>query len=389
MTNAQLNIPKKIHVGYQNRNGTYTKKLAYVIYTDEKGKKRKETSWQSWRDKGIDPDDFDNEPQSGFVLNKGVGGTRGSWSSNTRNEYIRVYDPRGFEFEISVANLLFVLTECNAFKGKGLEGEFVYAWGGTELVLLPVSCSEYKESAEFTSLKTMKVTKKDMKEGLTYQHKDTRELVYLGRHKIRDLDRYWWYGEDKPNPLLHDPTKFTHVFYDTESKDWHFEKGFTKLARIISEESHPDFADLYSKFEASKYVSEFDKIILEPVTAEKVCRRHGGHWFFIKIDEGYQLVEHGSYNPNGSYRYGQEDLPDKHGMTREHFWPLDPIIVKTVDQGALAKQYTQYYNECYGSRYSRRGNQHVSRSYIKDKKLFTPKIQLKSNEKLGLSNYVK
>ena len=35
-------IPKKIKVGYQNRYDTYTKKLAYVIYYDEKGKENKD-----------------------------------------------------------------------------------------------------------------------------------------------------------------------------------------------------------------------------------------------------------------------------------------------------------------------------------------------------------
>ena len=30
-------IPNKINVGYQNREGTYTGKLAYVIYYDERG----------------------------------------------------------------------------------------------------------------------------------------------------------------------------------------------------------------------------------------------------------------------------------------------------------------------------------------------------------------
>ena len=29
-------IPKKIHVGFQTRHDTYTKKLAYIIYEDEK-----------------------------------------------------------------------------------------------------------------------------------------------------------------------------------------------------------------------------------------------------------------------------------------------------------------------------------------------------------------
>ena len=53
-------IPNKIKVGYCNRKDTYTGKLAYVIYYDENGKLRKETSWQNWRDKDIDPDDFDH-----------------------------------------------------------------------------------------------------------------------------------------------------------------------------------------------------------------------------------------------------------------------------------------------------------------------------------------
>lgn len=47
---SNIFIPKTINVGYQNRSGTYTGKLDYVIYYDEKGKLRKEASWNSWRD---------------------------------------------------------------------------------------------------------------------------------------------------------------------------------------------------------------------------------------------------------------------------------------------------------------------------------------------------
>lgn len=47
---ASFFIPKRINVGYQERQGTYTGKLAYIIYFDEKGKLRKETSWNGWRD---------------------------------------------------------------------------------------------------------------------------------------------------------------------------------------------------------------------------------------------------------------------------------------------------------------------------------------------------
>ena len=44
-------IPKKIKVGFQERKDTYSGKLAYVIYYDEKNNLRKEQSWNSWRDK--------------------------------------------------------------------------------------------------------------------------------------------------------------------------------------------------------------------------------------------------------------------------------------------------------------------------------------------------
>jgi len=99
-TSNKMNIPETISVGYQERKDTYTGKLAYVIYTDAKGVLRKEKSWDSWRDKKIKATQHTNEPISGFVLNKGVGGSRESYGWNARNEYIRVYDPRGFEFEI-------------------------------------------------------------------------------------------------------------------------------------------------------------------------------------------------------------------------------------------------------------------------------------------------
>ena len=60
-------IPEKLKVGFQKRTDTYTQKLAYVIYFDEKGKLRKETSWENWRDKSIDPADFENVPTEGNI----------------------------------------------------------------------------------------------------------------------------------------------------------------------------------------------------------------------------------------------------------------------------------------------------------------------------------
>ena len=198
-------IPKKIKVGYQNRYDTYTKKLAYVIYYDEKNKLRKETSWNNWRDEKIEPDDFDNEPTRGFVLNKKVGYYSGDWG-NHRQAYCRIYDPRGFEFEITINNLLYILENCDCLKGKGLDGEFVYGWDRKDLILIPVDSPDYKEIKTRTDKiqNGKKFKGKDLIIGATYLTKNNEQWIYMGRfdkwEKLINTFRrewYWSLNEDR------------------------------------------------------------------------------------------------------------------------------------------------------------------------------------------------
>lgn len=190
-----LFIPKRIKVGFQKRKDTYTEKLGYVIYYDEKGKLRKEPSWENWRDKSIEPVEFDNVPTSGFTLNKKVGGYANHWS-NFRQAYVRVYDPRGFEFEISVPNLLYILENTSSIKGKGLEGEFVYCWDSTDLVLIPTSSPDYAQLVSLNEKRfNGKVTAKDLIVGATYLTKSNLEVVYLGRFDYYDERSYLFDGK--------------------------------------------------------------------------------------------------------------------------------------------------------------------------------------------------
>ena len=198
-------IPKKIKVGYQNRYDTYTKKLAYVIYYDEKNKLRKETSWNNWRDEKIEPDDFDNEPTRGFVLNKKVGDYSGDWG-NHRQAYCRIYDPREFEFEITINNLLYILENCDCLKGKGLDGEFVYGWDRKDLILIPVDSPDYKEIKTRTDKiqNGKKFKGKDLIIGATYLTKNNEQWIYMGRfdkwEKLINTFRrewYWSLNEDR------------------------------------------------------------------------------------------------------------------------------------------------------------------------------------------------
>ena len=80
MSSTNLFIPKQLNVGFQERHDTFSGKLGYVIYFDEKGKLRKKDSWDSWRNKAIPNELYDNEPVEGFVLNKNVGVQVSYWS---------------------------------------------------------------------------------------------------------------------------------------------------------------------------------------------------------------------------------------------------------------------------------------------------------------------
>ncbi len=250
---SKMNIPKNINVGFQKREDTYTKMLAYVIYTDEKGVLRKENSWNSWRDKKIKAEEFKNEPTSGFVLNKKVGGYKSDW--NMRSAYIRIYDPRGFEFEITVENLLFILQETSAIKGKGLDGEFVYAWHGKDLVLLPVDSAEYKACSNFTAKQSQKISKKEMVEGYTYLMKDMTNVMYLGRHDYIEFG--WRNNTSKP----------MHIFLNLDDKDTTYiaQSGFTKLAEQTSSSVSFDFADVYDAFTKSSYYGKITGVKLKKV----------------------------------------------------------------------------------------------------------------------------
>ena len=335
MANDQLFIPQKIKVGFQWRNDTYTGKLAYVTYFDVKGKLCKEKSWKGWiKDKdydsyeyrngkhekivmpGIPAEEFENKPMEGFVLNKKVGGYNTGW--NHRQVKCRVYDPRGFEFEIGMENLLFILQEASSFKGKGLEGEFVYSWQGSDLILLPCSGTDYKSSQEFTDLKTMSVHAKTLVAGRTYYTKDQEKVVYMGKYDhISSATSYSNYGAMKITKefmfLAEKQVKNTNVFKPLK---------VNKLAKVTSEACVDGFADFVTELEASGLVMPVAEIVMDTLkdssSLVKAISEHDYYQrdlgrFLLKIgDNKYHL-----YHLYRNTKYEYDPLPEgKHSYQR-------------------------------------------------------------------------
>lgn len=270
--NSHIAREKKNHADYVksyaqsgNKNSWYKE---YAEMTEEEYVNQRIPAYDKFQpnlgrvssDESLKPIEFDNVPTEGFVLNKKVGGYSNGWDH--RATYCRVYDPRGFEFEITVPNLLFILQECNSMKGKGLEGTFVYAWDGKDLVLLPTTSLDYQESQKFTEMQSQKIGVKDLVEGCTYKTKQMEEYIYLGRFNW--FEEHYRYSSD-----THDKISCIkrHVFYKVEKPRWGERiepfNGLTKFAMRTSDTPVSNYAELLDEFNASKHsgiISEIEEI---------------------------------------------------------------------------------------------------------------------------------
>jgi hypothetical protein len=278
MTN--LFIAPKIKVGFQNRSDTFTQKLAYVVYFDEKGKLRKEKSWEGWRDKKIEPQEFENIPTSGFTINKDIKRHNWEWWSSTRT-MVRIHDPRGFEFEVTTENLITILMHTDCSK-RGLIGDFVYAWAGTELVLLPTNSVEYQEATKYTTGLSKKIAAKNLIVGATYKHKkNPGEYTYMGR-----LNYYQYKGSNPYKSEIGSRSESKeHIFYRRNGGEYRADnfviESAPNFAECLNDQCVPDFADLMDRYKSNIYAGQILSAKFVKVDIDLTER----------IDETYRLLD--------------------------------------------------------------------------------------------------
>ena len=324
-------IPKKIKVGYQKRSDTYSQKLAYVIYYDTKNKLRKETSWQNWRDKDMGDDEFDNTPMEGFVLNKKVGGTR--YHYDMRQTYTRVYDPRGFEVEITIPNLLHILEHTSSIRGKGLEGEFVYAWDGTELVLLPVSSPDYEDLQKKTEtlIENNYIKGSELVVGKTYGTIDGEGYVYLGKYpKVKYNVNTWQFpyepvGKDIPKEEWFTLTKPQYWFISPGGYLHTLSSVTNKFYSCVNEAQHPEMESYLYKLHNSCEFSPIDfermdfvEYTYEEFLKELGCSSWAKNFFYMKPNKEVVAI---CFERAGRF----DDQEEKYKYYRRYWQTVEPL----------------------------------------------------------------
>lgn len=285
---TNLFIPSKIKIGFQKRSDTFTGKLAYVIYFDEKGVLRKEGSWKSWCDDSIPSIELDNNPRNGYIFNKGVQ-RNGYWGSG--RSVIRVYDPRDFEFEVSIDNLIGLLMHSDVSKRDIVEN-CVFAWSGKDLVLLPTNSQEYIDSLAYTKKQSEKISTKELVKGYSYSQKKADELLtYVGHYEWFD-----WGFDRSGEKHFHRSLGKKHVFYCKESKSFVIPSVST-LSSLIDAQVDLDYSSIVDQF--------FSTINSQPIVDIKIAQltelpNYGT--MFRKIGDCFQSVYHyGNHYGNNSF----------------------------------------------------------------------------------------
>lgn len=270
-----LYIPQKLKVGFQNRKDTFTGKLAYIVYYDHNNVLRKEKSWNQWKDDDINSIELDNTPRSGYIINKGVQ-RDGYWGSG--RSVIRVYDPRDFEFEIDVTNLVGILMHSDVSKCD-ISEECVFAWNGNKLVLLPVNSQEYQNGLMHTDKQKQSIAIKDLVPGYQYTKKASDDiLTYIGYYKWYE----WKYFGDSQ---IHTTKGKKHIFHDGKT---YVIPTITSLSSVLNEEVVDNFAELLIAFENSHYGAQ---IIGFDVNTSFEKEKLNSHRKFYKKINNYTYVQ--------------------------------------------------------------------------------------------------
>lgn len=344
-------IPKKINIGYRNLSSS--EKLAFITYFDNTNVLRKKTSWDNWRDKNIPNSILENNPIDGFIINKKVGGD--SWSYWTRQTYIRVYDSRGFYFEITIENLSYIIQNTIIENGI-IKEKLIYGWDGTKLLLIPTNSLDYKEIYNFSNNlnENKKISAKNLIIGATYLSKFNEKLIYLGKYSWNTPESIYFYSDKICSEFKNkNPESWTiydnHAYRNKEEKRFIFvneqnefigKKDLSKfLINIINDTKHKNYENLLNKYiiDVRNSPMNFKSIKEKNLTFEefKTLLYNNQSYHFYNINNKRFYIQ---YNKNTMMCI--IDYKSQEKTLEEVFKEIQPVVRKIyLKNGNLYKEF--------------------------------------------------
>lgn len=248
----QLYIPKKLKIGFQERKDSFDGKLSFITYYDNNGKISNETRWSRWCDGSISNLEIDNIPFKNATLNKNI--SHAGYRYGTGRTAIRIYDSRGFEYEIDIDNFMGIAQEYSVVKGE-ITGEFVYAFANNKVILLPVDSEQYKDAIKTTLNRNEKVDESSLTPGDVYLNDKEEECIYIGFYNMnKSIAKYLNILVNKQKP--------SHVFYNNNKDIYEFikiEKLGLKKDTLLPNE----FEVYFNNYVGTIHEKEIEEIYIE------------------------------------------------------------------------------------------------------------------------------
>lgn len=175
MTEKIIDFPKQLYVGVKDKkpfSSDFPLAFATPEGTDSASRKRKNTvnEWVTgyWSNDPYTGFTIDNTPMSGFVV--------AGWSSRstTDNKHVSIRDPRGFTLEITIDNIVYLISTSTIREGM-IEGEFV--WGRKDGQCFLIQATEANKNDREIKVGDAVVTQRGTG-------------TYIGRVNVTDAERH-------------------------------------------------------------------------------------------------------------------------------------------------------------------------------------------------------
>lgn len=221
MAQVTVKIPDQHYVTFQKRSNDELP-LGFMTPegTDKAAQKRKATA-DSWaygynNDKKIPPQTFDNKLLAGFSFVRSIKRYGGFGSGG--NVVWRVADPRGFELEISSANLAEIMRLTTLDKGE-IQSRCIWGRVGSDNVLIPEESEQYQEALKNTALTKTSVSAKEVQIGNMVTLQNGLTGVYYGSFflgsltfPVRNEETYYERDRNSKKIIELAQTTKTHLF---------------------------------------------------------------------------------------------------------------------------------------------------------------------------------
>jgi hypothetical protein len=178
MANLIIKLFDYIYVSFQKRNTESGSPLgALAPWGEDSVSRKKMAQIDAWGDPKFNAVKLENIPVSGFRVSDFA--RHNGWNGD--NTVIQIEDPRGFELQISVDNMIQIMNGNTIVDG---EIKIPCVWGrdGSRNILLPINSEPYKNAIDNTERLKQTFNIRGVRHGNKLELKDGRIGIYYGAY---------------------------------------------------------------------------------------------------------------------------------------------------------------------------------------------------------------